>query len=46
MLEHLYKKEIENTVLVSFVFENEDFFKTSNKKEEWVDKTPIKKQQV
>jgi len=28
MLEHLYKSEIENTVLASFVFENEDFFKT------------------
>ena len=28
MLEHLYKPEIENTVLSSFVFDNDDFYKT------------------
>lgn len=28
MIEHLYKAEIENTVLSSFVFENDDFYKT------------------
>jgi len=28
MLKHLYKAEIENTVLSSFVFDNDDFYKT------------------